>query len=272
MKPYSVLMSVYAKEQPQFLKLAIESILNQTVIANEFVIVCDGPLTQELNYVLDFYYDKYKTLFKFIRLPQNLGLGLALREGIKYCSNELVARMDSDDISCLNRMQRQIQAFEEDKQLDFCSGYIAEFEIDPQNITAYRKVPCTHGDILEYAHKRNPMNHMAVMYKKSKVIEVGNYEDMKGFEDYLLWVKMLQGNCKAGNIDDILVYARTGNGMSKRRGGIKYLKQIVNIEYKFYQMGFLPKKEYVYNIVIRGSMTLVPDLFRRYIYKIFLRA
>lgn len=168
MKSYSVLMSVYAKEQPQFLKLAIESILNQTVSTNEFVIVCDGPLTQALDDVLDSYSDKYKSLFKFIRLPQNLGLGPALREGIRYCNNELIARMDSDDISCLTRMQRQLQLFDEDEKLDFCSGHIAEFDNNPQDIVAYRRVPCTHSEILEYAHKRNPMNHMAVMYKKVK--------------------------------------------------------------------------------------------------------
>ena len=272
MKPDSVLMSVYAKEQPQFLKLAIESILNQTVSADEFIIVCDGPLTFDLNYILDLYNYKYKTFFKIIRLPRNIGLGLALREGVKQCSNELIARMDSDDISCPNRMERQIQQFEEDELLDFCSGYIAEFDMNPENVIAYRKVPGTHSEIFKYAHKRNPINHMAVMYKKSKVIEVGSYEDIKGFEDYFLWVKMLQNKCKAKNIEDVLVFARVGNGMSKRRGGIRYLKQVINVENRFYRMGFLSKKEYVYNMIVRGVMTLMPDVIRRGIYRFFLHS
>ena len=271
MKSYSVLMSVYAKEQPQFFKLAIESILNQTVSTNEFVIVCDGPLTQALDDVLDSYSDKYKSLFKFIRLPQNLGLGPALREGIRYCNNELIARMDSDDISCLTRMQRQLQLFDEDEKLDFCSGHIAEFDNNPQDIVAYRRVACTHSEILEYAHKRNPMNHMAVMYKKSKVLGVGGYEDIKGFEDYFLWVKMLQNRCRARNIDDVLVFARVGNGMSKRRGGIKYLRQIAYLERKFYKMGFLSQKEYIFNTIVRSSICLMPNDIRQFIYKSFLR-
>ena len=113
---------------------------------------------------------------------------------------------------------------------------------------------------------------MAVMYKKSKVIEVGSYEDIKGFEDYFLWVKMLQNKCKAKNIEDVLVFARVGNGMSKRRGGIRYLKQVINVENRFYRMGFLSKKEYVYNMIVRGVMTLMPDVIRRGIYRFFLHS
>lgn len=271
MKLYSVLMSVYAKEQPQFLISAIESVLNQTASADEFIIVCDGPLTQDLDHVLDYYCNKYIRFFKIVRLPQNLGLGLALREGIKHCSNELIARMDSDDISSLTRMQTQIKLFEENEALDLCSGYIAEFDINPQSVTAYRKVPCEHNEILKYAHKRNPINHMAVMYKKSRVLEFGNYEDVKGFEDYFLWAKMLMGECIAENSNTVLVYARVGNGMSKRRGGVKYFKQTLNVQRRFYGMGFISLKEYIFNVFVRGSITLLPNIFRKIIYRYFLR-
>ena len=103
---YSVLMSVYFKEKPEHLAKSLDSMFNQSVAPNEIVLVEDGPLTEELYEVLDVYLQKYPDIFKRVVNEANLGLGKALNRGIEVCKNELVARMDTDDISEIDKIGR----------------------------------------------------------------------------------------------------------------------------------------------------------------------
>ena len=137
---YSVLMSVYAKEKPEYLRQSIESILAQTVAADEFVIVCDGPLTEELDKVLAEYENSRQDFFKIIRQKENKGLGIALNTGLSQCANSLVARMDSDDVSMPDRMERQLAVFAE-KNVDIVSGTVAEFTVKTDNVVTKRILP-----------------------------------------------------------------------------------------------------------------------------------
>lgn len=162
---FTVLMSVYYKEKPEYLQLALESVINQTVKPNEIVLVEDGKLTEELQAVITKYQQNYPDIFKTYALQQNQGLGKALNFGMKKCSNELIARMDTDDIAELNRFELQIKEFKQDKELMLCGGQIAEFADNPTEITSYRSVPLKHNAILNFAKKRNPFNHMTVMLK-----------------------------------------------------------------------------------------------------------
>ena len=105
---FSVLMSLYIKEKPEYLRECIESILCQTVLPDEIVIVKDGPLTEELEQVLEEYISKNPTLYTIVPLGKNVGLGLALAEGMHWCRNELVARMDTDDVCRNDRFEKQL--------------------------------------------------------------------------------------------------------------------------------------------------------------------
>lgn len=268
---YSVLMSVYEKERPEFLVKAIDSILGQTVKTDNFVIVCDGPLNDKLNNVLDSYKNKYPDIFCILNLNENMGLGIALNEGLKICKNELVARMDSDDISVPNRIELQMACFTQDNDLSICGGYIAEFEDDADRIVSIRKVPCTHNAIFKWAKRRNPMNHMTVMFKKSCVISAGGYKRMDLGEDYYLWVRMLLAKKKMVNLDKILVKARIGNGMYQRRGGIEYARKIIYIQRTFLNLGFINRIDYYINIVIRTVNSLLPNAVREKVYRKLLR-
>ena len=268
---YSVLMSVYEKEQPEFLVEAIDSILGQTKKTNNFVIVCDGPLNYKLDNVLNRYKNKYPDIFCILCLKKNMGLGIALNEGLKICKNELVARMDSDDISVSNRIELQMGCFNRDNDLSICGGYIAEFEDDVDRIVSIRKVPCTHEAISKWAKRRNPMNHMTVMFKKSSVISAGGYKKMDLAEDYYLWVRMLLAKDKMVNLNKILVKARIGNGMYQRRGGIEYARKIIQIQRPFLDLGFINRTDYYINIVIRTVNSLLPNSVREKVYKNILR-
>ncbi|MEH2930862.1 glycosyltransferase [Candidatus Ventrimonas sp. KK005] len=268
---YSVLMSVYKKEKPEYLQMAIESMLKQTIPPNDFVLVCDGPLTRELDSVILTVRDQYPSLFQVIRLSQNSGLGNALNIGLKACKNELVARMDSDDLSLPYRCELQLNAFKKEPELVFCSGNIAEFTTDDKEILTIRHVPSDYKEILKYAKRRNPMNHMAVMFKKSMVETVGGYIEINLAEDYYLWVRLLKNGYRAANLNKILVKVRIGNGMYKRRGGIKYVKSIYRLEKKFLLLHFISFPEFIINCTIRITSSLMPVSFRKQLYERRLR-
>ena len=268
MNNYSVLISVYFKEKDSFLRLSLESVFNQTIKPTEVVLVKDGPLTPELDKVIEEYEHKYTEL-KVVRLVQNVGLGKALNEGLKHCSYELVARMDTDDVCKSHRFEQQLKFFEEHPEVDVCSSWIDEFIENTENVVSQRKLPETHEDIFRFAKGRCPINHPAVMYRRSKVLEVGGYQ---GFpEDMFLWVKLLMNGAKFYNIQESLLYFRTSEDVYKRRGGWKYAKDDMKTQWTFYKMRFLSFPQMCKNIIIRASVRLMPNSLRTLVYKRLLR-
>lgn len=267
---YSVLMSVYYREEASYLRQSIESMLNQTLQPDEFVLVCDGPLTEALDEVVAFYETEYPKIFCIIRLPECRGLGNALNTGLKYCHNNLVARMDSDDISVKNRCEDQMKCFET-MDADIVGGAVCEFETKPEEYGKIRMLPETPGEIKKFAARRNPFNHPAVMFKKNKVLQAGSYIEIKGFEDYYLWARMLMDGAKGYNLQDILVYMRTGAGMYHRRGGADYMKTAVKFRRKLCQMGISTKWDFVVSAGGQILVSAMPEKIRKYIYVRFLR-
>lgn len=265
---FSVLLSIYIKEQPVYLKESLDSLFKQTLPPDEIVLVKDGPLTHELDKVITEYQSQHPTL-KVIPLSKNQGLGKALNEGLKHCSYDLIARMDTDDIAKPDRFEKQIKVFQEHPEIDICSAWIEEFEGTPDNILATRKLPETHEEILKYAKHRCPINHPVVMYKKSAVLKAGGYN---GFpEDYRLWINMLMTGARFYNIQESLLYFRFSSAMVKRRGGWKYAMADAKSQWDFYRTGFLNLPDLIYNITVRISVRIVPNSLRSFIYKKFLR-
>lgn len=271
MPPYSVLMPVYAGEKKEYLYQSIKSMYLQTVLPEEIVVVCDGPLPETLEEVLRSFEGRNPENFRVLRFPEHRGLGEVLNRGVLACRNELIARMDSDDISCPERCEKQLERFAGDPDVAVLSGHIAEFTSDPKFTSGMRKVPVSEREILKFARKRNPMNHMAVMMRRSAVLKAGNYLPMTGAEDYFLWARMLMLGCKPANLDCILVYARVGNGMIGRRGGVSYMKNSLLLQKKFYDIGFLTKKEMLENCMVRTAAALLPVPCRKILYKSGLR-
>ena len=268
---FTVLMSVYYKEKAEYLQLALESIINQTLKPDEIVLVQDGKLTEELQAVITKYQQNYPDIFKTYALQQNQGLGKALNFGMQKCSNELIARMDTDDIAEPNRFELQIKEFAQDKELTLCGGQIAEFADNTKEITGYRNVPLKHNEILNFAKKRNPFNHMAVMFKKQAVQSVGGYLDMPYFEDYWLWARMLKSGYKAKNIDQVLVKVRAGQDMIARRGGLNYARCIIRFEKALHSIGIINFAEMICYITMRTTLAIIPESLRLFIYRWKLR-
>jgi len=263
-------MSVYQKEHPEFLKESIESMLNQTIRTNDFVIVCDGKLTKELDYVLNYYLTSYGNLFQIIRLKQNVGLGEALNIGMSYCKNELIARMDSDDISLPDRCEKQLNIFK-NMQVDIVGGAVNEFETSLENVEAKRTTPQTSEEIYQYSKKRNPFNHPSVMFRKEAVSAAGSYQPFPYFEDYYLWVRMLNHNYKGYNIPETILYMRTGHEFFERRGGIPYIKYLWKFKRKLREMKYTTKAEFLVSTFPRVIVSLMPNKIRILFYKKLLR-
>lgn len=265
-------MSVYERESPENLSESMNSIYAQTVPTDDFVLVCDGPIGAELDRVIDGMREKFGDRLNVIRLGRHEGLGNALNIGIGCCKNDLIARMDSDDISFTDRCERQLRIFQSDSRVGICSGFVDEFITDPGKTESRREVPETQEEILNYAKKRNPFNHPCVMYRKKAVDDAGGYKDFYLLEDYYLWVRMLIAGVEGYNIQSPLLYMRTGNDMYKRRGGIKYAKSQAALMKYMYENGFITRSEYISNAAVRGCAAIVPNSVRKVLYAGWLRS
>lgn len=270
-KNYSVLMSVYAQERTQYLREAIDSMLSQTIMPSEFVIVKDGNLTKELDSLIEQYQKEYKDLFRIIEIQENVGLGCALAIGIEACKNEYIARIDSDDIATPERCEKEIKMLNENSQIDVVGSITAEFNEKVSNVICYHKVPENNSQIYQFSKKRNPCIHSSIMMKKSKVISAGNYRNYLYFEDYDLWIRMMKKGYKFYNIQEILVYMRTDKNFYKRRGGLNYLKRMLKFKTEQYKNGFYSKKDYIITMGSHFIVCLLPNRLRKIIYLKFLR-
>lgn len=270
-KPFSVLMSVYKNDNSEHFKMALDSIINQTIVPSEIVLMVDGPVPNEVNNVILSYQKNY-SLLKVVRFEQNQGLGKALHEGVLNTSYELVARMDSDDIAESTRFEKQLKCFENDSNLSIVGGVISEFIDTPDNIVGYRKCPCYDGEIKKYMKKRCGFNHMTVMFRKSEVLRVGNYQDWFWNEDYYLWIRMLIAGCKFANLPNVLVNVRVGKEMYARRGGRKYYNSERDLQKYMLNNKVISRVQYMYNVFIRFAVQVaMPNWLRGWVFRTFAR-
>lgn len=269
---FSVAISVYKNDDAKYFYSALESItVYQTATPDEIVLIVDGPVSDEIDNVIDEFSTRYP-IFHVIRLEENAGLGNALRLAVESSKNELIARMDSDDISLPNRFEIELEMFAQTPTLDIVGGNISEFIDVEENVVAHRVVPCIDNDIKEYMKKRCPLNHVSVMYKKAAVLKSGGYMDLFWNEDYYLWIRMAECGCVFANTGTILVNVRTGADMYKRRGGKNYFKSEKFLQKYMLNHGMIGKTTYLQNIGKRWIVQCaMPSAMRGWVFKKFAR-
>jgi glycosyltransferase involved in cell wall biosynthesis len=267
---YSVLMSVYHKEMPDYLSESIKSMLEQTITPDEIIVVKDGPLPHILESVVNDYKIQYPHIIKIIALEKNMGLGFALARGITECRNEWVARMDSDDIAVSNRIETQFNIISKYSDIAMVGSIIYEFIDSIENVVAKRILPEFHDEIFKFAKSRCPVAHPSVLFKKSDVLKCGNYRNI-ACEDYDLFVRLLQSGVKAYNVQTPLVYVRVSADFYQRRGGIKYMLQMVKFKKELYNTGFYSKKNFIVSAGAHVVVCLLPNSVRSFVYKKMLR-
>lgn len=271
--PFSVVISVYKNDKPEYVKIALDSMLvNQTIKPAEVILVVDGPIHPELTNLINAYQKKYSSVLHPILLETNQGLGHALQVGVNHAQYEYIARMDSDDICLPTRFESQLSFMLENPDIDITSGHIEEFIDTISNIVGKRVVPLQNSDIYNTLKYRCPFNHMAVMFKKSSVLNVRNYQDWHYNEDYYLWIRMALANCKFANLDQTLCYVRVGKEMYQRRGGWKYFKSEYGLQKYMLNHDLINSFTFIYNVIIRFIVqVLMPNKLRGWVFQKFAR-
>ena len=268
---FSVCMSVYKNDKPADFLVAVRSIYNQTAAPNDIVLVVDGPVGEELKGAITILQSEIEVL-NVIWLPTNQGHATARQTGLMAAKNELVAVMDADDISVLNRFERQLKAFEEHPEVSVVGGLINEFIGTPENVVGTRIVPEQDAEIKAYLKSRCPMNLVTVMMRKSHLQVVGGYIDWYCEEDYYLWIRLALAGYKFYNIQENLVDVRVGEEMYQRRGGWRYFKSEASLQRYMWKHDVIGLGRYLYNVAIRFAVQVaMPNSVRGWVFRMFAR-
>lgn len=268
--PCSVLLSVYSKEHPDYLRQCLDSVFGQHCPPEEVILVGDGPLTTALHEVIDHYVTRHPEML-FVPLQENQGLGLALNEGLRHCHHDLVARMDTDDICWPDRLEVQYRYLSEHPDCDVLGGWVDEFCDTPSQTVSIRCMPEQHSDIVRFGRRRCPMNHPTVMFRKKAVAAVGGYRGVYLFEDYDLWVRLMQAGYRFHNLQRPLIHFRTSNSFFSRRSSWRYLRSEIAIERTFHKEGYISCAQMIQNLFVRTLVRLLPQRWQKRFYRSLLR-
>ena len=273
----SVIMSIYKSDVPELVRMALDSLLQQTLSPNEIVIVGDGPVPADLELEVE----SLKLRVESEQLPievtylpqeQNRGLGEAMRIAVENAKYDYVARMDSDDICLPDRFEKQMKCFEEDPELSLVGGMITEFDGEPENIIAKRVLPLDDVGIKKMMRGRCAVNHVTVIFKKADLLRSGNYQPYWLQEDQYLWARMMEHGCKFRNIPDVVVNVRSGKDQIARRSGWRFYKSVVRVFWYMYRHGLISFGYFLYICAIRGVVqVLMPNRLRTWFYLHLLR-
>jgi glycosyltransferase involved in cell wall biosynthesis len=266
---YSVLMSAYIKTTEAQLRATVASLLAQSVAPSQIVLVLDGPISAELETYVGSLTAEAPELIDLVRLPQNVGTGLAKAEGITHCTHEFIAHMDTDDVALPNRCEHQLARFADEPELAAVGGLVQEVFSDGRQ-AAVRDVPETPAQIARYAKWRNPLNHQTVMYRKSAVLAAGNYQHMLYFEDYWLWLRMIAAGQQLANLTEVLVHA-DADGVNERRGGGTYVKSIWRFLSAARRLGSITWWQWLLSVTQRTLVAIAPQGMRAKFYSAVLR-
>lgn len=270
-KKYSVLMTVYKGDVPEYFRTALLSMTTQTLAPDEIVIVKDGYVPCDIQNVIDSVAGQSPCPIRQVQLPCNMGLGGALNAGLEVCRNELIARMDADDISSPERCAKQVAEFEKNLSLDVLGCPVIEFIDNIDNSVGIRNVPLDNESIYTFCRKRDPFNHPTVMYKKSKVDAVGGYSDLRKNQDTDLWIKMLANGAVCANLPEPLLYFRFDEKTYMKRKNWLNTKILIKLRWKAFRSGFCSFVDFVEVAVLQCAIYALPVWFQRFVYKKMLR-
>lgn len=268
---YSVLMTVYRNDNPVYFEQSLQSMVDQTLKPDEIVLVKDGPVPDSIQKIINKISKASDSLIKEIQLEKNVGLGLALNEGIKVCQNELIARMDSDDISMPTRCERQIAEFERNPSIDIVGCPVYEFTDSIENVVGIRRVPLTAEAVMKYVRRRDPFNHPTVMYRKSKLLEVGCYRDLRKNQDTDLWLRLLNNDCIGINIPEVLFFFRFDESTYLKRKSWINTKLLISIRYEALKQNYCSVIDFCVVALSQMGIYILPATIQKYVYRKFLR-
>lgn len=239
----SVLMSVYKNELPVNLNKALQSIFSQSLMPKHLVLVKDGPLSRELEQVINHWKSSNNSTIITISLDKNYGLAIALNKGLEHISSEFIARMDSDDIALPDRFEKQVRFLLKNPETDVVGSWIAEIDENDKIIKSEVRYPQTHDACLRAFAFRDPVAHPAVMFRKRYFDKAGVYSKIhvgeNKNEDTNLWFRGFKKGCVFANLPEILLHFRRSQNFYTRRSGLMRGKLIfkdrlrINMELRY---------------------------------------
>lgn len=264
----AVLMSVYKADSLTYLIEAVESILNQTYQKFHFFISVDGPVDNDVNAFLN----KINLNTKVTVFFYNDNQGLAARlNGMLDKVNEgdfsYIARMDADDISHVERLEKQLN-YIKDKSLDIVGSDLIEID-ENGKYKQEKKMYSEHTEILKNIVRRCPVNHPTV-FMNADIFTKDNFRydaSLLNTQDYDLWIRLLEHGYTFGNQNESLLFFRVGNDFFQRRSKKKVLNEV---KLKFSAWNKLSKK--LSDLVFIGLfffMRVSPTVVKKFAYKRF---
>lgn len=264
---FSLLMSVWAGDDPEFLEAAFRSVVHdQTRRPDDVVLVQDGPVPDELAAKIAELVASSPVSTTLVALDSNVGLGIALDQGMAACAHDIVARMDADDIALPERFAVQVPVVE--GGVDLVGSALLEFGEHPGDIVGKRTPPIDPDEIVRYARFHQPFNHPTVVYRRRAVEAAGGYRHLALMEDYLLFAKMIGQGVRVANVEQPLVLYRVGAGAYARRGGVALLKSEWRLQRRLRELKFTNRLQFARNVVVRGGYRLVPEPVRKAAYRL----
>lgn len=271
---FSVLMSVYGKDNADFFARALKSVaIEQTKKPAQVVVVQDGPVSEQIDEIIAQIRSQAADIeLTVIKKQENAGLAAALNTGLTACKYDWVARMDSDDVSHPARFEKQLAYLSEHPEVSAVGGAIAEFENEIGDMQSERHVKLTHKEIKAMAQSRTPMNHVSVMFSAVAVRSVGCYSENFGkLEDYKLWVDLITSGAILGNLDDVLVYVRVGNGFLARRSNKREIQDWDMLQKYLLKGRLINKRKALMNRIYIRAFIYMPGWMKKLAYKVLLR-
>jgi glycosyltransferase involved in cell wall biosynthesis len=263
----TVLMAVYGGDDAALLRRAIQSVFDNSVQPDQFLLVADGPLTPRLDAVIHEFKD---SSLELLRLPVNRGLAYALNLGLQHARYEWIVRADADDVNLPQRFSTQAQFARANPEISIFGAQVLEVTASDKAI-AHRRVPLSFAQVCKRVLKRNPLNHMTVCFKRNDVIALGGYPEVPLKEDYALWATAIAGGLRVENIDQTLVRATAGDAMYRRRGGLKYIRSEIEMQRLLMKLGLVSKARAFLTGLSRSAVFALPSSLRGIIYKRLLR-
>ena len=266
----SVLMVVCKTDNYVHLDCAIKSIYElQNYKPTEVVIVKNGIINIDAELVLDEWEKKFPNIFKIVFLSGNSMFATALNFGINSCTNDLIARMDPDDISLPNRPLKQYKYLKKNKDITICGSFVSLHSNDMKIHLGNRHVPISHNEIVNFAKFRCPMNHPTVMIRKSVFDHNIEYPKFTKAQDYALWVKLISLDYKFSNLPEVLVKMRMADEEFGKRGFEQLCSEILVLNYHR-KLGFLRPHEFLRNTLTRLVTRTLPNSLKKFTYKHFI--
>jgi len=265
---FSVLMSVYHKDQPEYFHAALASLAPQLPYVQQVVLVKDGPLGAPLEETVA----AFRPVLPLheVALPTNVGLARALNAGLAHCRADWVFRFDADDL-CMPQRAALQSARIRCGDIDIIGGQIEECEPATQEVTGRRLVPCEEGAIRNFLRRRNPFNHMTVCFRRQFIEQIGGYPDIPLKEDYALWIKAIARGARVANLPQVLVRARAGREMIARRGGLGYARSEIALQWMLHTHGMQSTLASVAVGAARALVFVAPTAIRRLVFQRALR-